>query len=71
MLYASNLGNSSSHDNSNLPVLLAGGRFRHQGHVVGDARSNRRMSNLFVRMLQHLGQETQQFGASDGVVSEI
>jgi hypothetical protein len=29
------------------------------------------MSNLFVRMLQHLGQETQQFGASDGVVSEI
>ena len=71
VLYASNLGNSSSHDNSNLPVLLAGGRFRHQGHVVGDARSNRRMSNLFVRMLQHLGQETQQFGASDGVVSEI
>jgi len=71
VLYASNLGNSSSHDNSNLPVLLAGGRFRHQGHVVSDARNNVRMSNLFVRMLRHMGQEAERFGASDGVISEI
>jgi hypothetical protein len=71
VLYASNLGNSSSHDNSNLPVLLAGGRFRHQGHVVSDLRNNVRMSNLFVRMLRHLGQEAERFGASDGVISEI
>lgn len=71
VLYASNLGNSSSHDNSNLPVLLAGGRFRHQGHVVSDARNNVRMSNLFVRMLRHMGHEAERFGASDGVISEI
>lgn len=71
VLYASNLGNSSSHDNSNLPVLLAGGRFRHQGHVAGDVRKNVRLSNLFVRILRHLGQEADHFGASDGVVSEI
>jgi len=71
VLYASNLGNSSSHDNSNLPVLLAGGRFRHRGHVVSDLRNNVRMSNLFVRMLRHLGQEAERFGASDGVISEI
>jgi hypothetical protein len=30
VLYASNLGNSSSHNN-NLPILLAGSRFKHQG----------------------------------------
>ncbi len=71
VLYASNLGNSSSHDNNNLPILLAGGRFRHQGHVAFDAKSNTYLSNLFVCMLQHREIETKSFRASNGVISEI
>lgn len=71
VLYASNLGNSSSHDNNNLPILLAGGRFKHQGHVAFDPKNNTYLSNLFVRMLQHMGMEASSFGASNGVIREI
>ena len=71
VLYASNLGNSSSHDNNNLPILLAGGNFKHQGHVAFNTKENTLLSNLFVRMLQHMEIETERFGASTGVVSEV
>jgi hypothetical protein len=71
IFYASNLGNSSSHDNNNLPILLAGGGFRHQGHVAYDRKNNKLLSNLFVRMLQQMGIEQDSFGASNGVVSEV
>ncbi|TVQ00894.1 MAG: DUF1552 domain-containing protein [Planctomycetaceae bacterium] len=71
VLYASNLGNSSSHDNNNLPILLAGGSFRHQGHLGFDTKDNTPMANLFVRMLHHLEIEADRFGASTGMISEV
>jgi hypothetical protein len=71
VLYASNLGNSSSHDNNNLPVLLAGGAFRHQGHLAYNTKENTLLSNLYVRLLQHMEIETDTFGASSGVISEV
>lgn len=71
VLYASNLGNSSSHDNNNLPILLAGGSFRHQGHLAFDTKANTLLSNLYVRILHHMGIETDRFGASNGVISEV
>jgi hypothetical protein len=71
IFYASNLGNSSSHDNTNLPILLAGGGFKHQGHVAFDRKDNTLVSNLFVRMMQQMDLEVDTFGASNGVVSEV
>jgi len=71
VFYASNLGNSSSHDNTNLPILLAGGGFKHAGHVAYDRKNNMLLSNLFVRMLHQLGIEAKSFGASTGVVSDV
>lgn len=71
IFYASNLGNSSSHDNNNLPILLAGGGFKHQGHIAYDRKNNTLLSNLFVRMLKQMGIEKGSFGASTGVVSEV
>jgi hypothetical protein len=71
VLYASNLGNSSSHDNNNLPIILAGGRFKHAGHVAFDTKNNTFLSNLFVRMLRHMDIEANSFGASNGVISEV
>ncbi|WP_206293711.1 DUF1552 domain-containing protein [Humisphaera borealis] len=71
VFYASNLGNSSSHDNHNLPVLLAGGAFKHQGHVAFDRENNMLLSNLFVRMLHHMNIEAKSFGASTGVIGEV
>jgi hypothetical protein len=71
VLHTSNLGNSSSHDNTNLPILLAGGGLRHQGHLAYDLKNNTLLANLFVRMLQQMGIEAESFGASTGVLGEV
>jgi len=71
VFYTSNLGNSSSHDNNNLPIILAGGGFKHQGHIAYDAKNNTLLSNLYVRMLHQMDIEAKSFGASNGVISEI
>lgn len=71
VFYASNLGNSSSHDNHNMPILLAGGTFKHKGHVAFDTKNNTLLSNLYVRMLHHMNVEAQGFNGSNGMVSEV
>lgn len=71
VLYTSNLGNSSSHDNTNLPILLAGGGFRHRGHLGYDCRNNTLLSNLYVRMLHQMGIEARSFGASTGPLNDV
>jgi hypothetical protein len=71
VLYAADLGNASAHTTNNLPILLAGGGLKHAGHVAYDRDKNLPMSNLFVRMLQQMDIESDQFGSSTGSVSEI
>ena len=71
VFYTSNLGNSSSHDNTNLPILLAGGGFRHRGHLGYDRRNNTLLSNLYVRMMQQMGIEARSFGASTGALTDV
>jgi Protein of unknown function (DUF1552) len=71
VLYASNLGNASSHTCDNLPIILAGGGFRHQGHVVYNRTDNMPLSNLFLRMIRQMGLETRSFGSSTGAIGEV
>ncbi|MES2598055.1 MAG: DUF1552 domain-containing protein [Verrucomicrobiota bacterium] len=69
VLFGSNLGNANSHDWHNLPMMLAGGGFKHGQHIVGDPKNNTPMSNLFVTLLQNLGVPTDSFGTSTGTLS--
>lgn len=71
ILNASNLGNASAHTCENLPIILAGGGFKHQGHVLKDRKDNMPLSNLYVRMLQQIGVETDAFGSSTGVMGDV
>ena len=71
IFYGSNLGNGSAHSCDNLPIILAGGGFKHAGHVAFDRKNNKPLSNLFVRMLQQTGIEMDRFGSSTGVLSEV
>jgi hypothetical protein len=64
ILYGSNLGNSSSHDTKNMPLLLAGGGFKHGQHLAFDPNSPPPLCNLFVTMLRQLGVDTSAFGSS-------
>ncbi len=64
VLFGSNLGNANSHDWRNLPILLAGGGFKHGQHLAFDAKNNVPLCNLYVQMLQRMGMETDRFGSS-------
>ncbi len=64
VMFGSNLGNANNHDWHNLPLVFAGGGFKHGQHLAFDAKSNQPMCNLFVQMLQRMGLETDQFGSS-------
>lgn len=64
VLFGSNLGNASSHDWHNVPVILAGGGYRHGAHLAHDATNNTPLSNLFVSLAQRMGVETDRFAAN-------
>lgn len=68
VFFSSNLGNASSHSTRNLPVILAGGGFRHGQHLAFDPASPPPLSNLYVSMLQRLGIEADRFGSSTGTL---
>lgn len=69
VLFGSNLGNASSHDNKNLPIVVAGGGFKHGTYAAFDAQKNTPLSNLYVRFLQRLGAEVEAFGSSGGALA--
>lgn len=69
VMFGSNLGNANSHEPTNLNIVLAGGGFKHAGHVAFDQKNNTPLSNLFVTMLQRMNIETDRFGSSKGTVS--
>ena len=52
IFYASNLGNSSSHDTHNMPIVLAGGPFKHGQCLAFDEKRNKPLANIYVSMLQ-------------------
>jgi len=74
-LLGSGMGNASSHSNRDLPLLLAGGGFRHGNHLSFDKDRTRPnstpASNLFVSMLQRFGVETEQFNLSTGTLTGL
>lgn len=63
VFFSSNLGNAATHGVRNLPVLLAGGGFRHGRHLAFDATNGPPLGNLFVSLLQRLGVPATRFGS--------
>ncbi len=68
ILYGSNLGDANSHSTINLPILFAGGGFRHGQHLAYDVQQNYPLPNLFVSMLQRMGIEATKFASSTGTM---
>jgi hypothetical protein len=71
ILMGSNLGNASSHNNTNLPILAAGGRFKHGQHLAFDPETSPPLCNLMVSYLQHLGLETDQFSSGSSTLTGL
>ncbi len=71
IMLGSNLGNASSHNNTNLPILAAGGRFQHGQHLAFNADNPPPLCNLFVSYLQHLGLEAGSFASGNSTLSGL
>ncbi len=68
VLYGSNLGDANKHLTTNMPILLAGGGFRHGQHLAFSDRNNYPLPNLFVSMIQQMGVEADRFASSTGTM---
>jgi hypothetical protein len=64
VLYGTCMGSANSHSNVNLPVLIAGGGFKHGQHLAFDTQNNHNLATLYVSMLQRLGIETSAFAGA-------
>ena len=71
VLFGSNLGNASSHDTKNMPIVLAGGGFQHGQHLAFDQNNNYELPKLYVSMLQQLGLEVDRFSDSQGAMTGL
>jgi hypothetical protein len=68
VLFGSNFGDANKHTTDNMPVLLAGGGFRHGQHLAFDGGRNYPLPNLFVSMLHRVGIEADKFASSTGTM---
>ena len=73
VVFGSGMGNASAHANTNLPVVLAGGGFKHGRHLFfpKQGRHQTPLCNLFVTLLQQMGIERDRFGSSSGNLNEL
>jgi hypothetical protein len=68
VLYGSNFGDANKHVTTNMPMIFAGGGFKHGQHLVFDTTYNYPLPNLFVSMLHRMGIEADKFASSTGTM---
>ena len=66
--FSPNFGDANTHVTTNLPVLFAGGGFKHGQHLAFDRARNYPLPNLFVNVLQRFGLEADRFATSTGTM---
>lgn len=73
ILFGSGMSDGSAHTNRNLPVMIAGGGYKHQTHVKMPEEQGKKvpLSNLYLTMAQRFGIETHAFGYSKGTMNEV
>ena len=69
VLFGSGLGSGSLHSNTNLPIILAGGGFKHGQHIDGGQKQP--LCNLFLSVLQKMGAEQDYFNRSNGTLTGL
>ena len=69
VLFGSGLGSGSRHSNTNLPIILAGGGFKHGQHI--DGQQQQPLCNLFLSVLQQMGAEQDYFNRSNGTLTGL
>jgi hypothetical protein len=70
VLMGSGMGNANSHVNTNLPIILAGGGFKHGEHKAypQSGLGRTQLCNLYLSMLNRFGLPVNRFGLSSGIL---
>ena len=70
-LLGSGMSNANSHSNRDLPILLAGGGFKHGQHLhfARNGRQSTPLCNLYLSMLQNFGLDLDQYNTSSGTLT--
>jgi hypothetical protein len=71
VFFSSNLGDASKHSVKNMPVLLAGGGFKHGQHLAFDENNHPPLCNLFISMLQRMGIEADTFASGSATLTGL
>jgi hypothetical protein len=66
--FGSNLGDANKHVTTNVPVIFAGGGFKHGQHLMFDMEKNYPLANLFVSVLQRMEIPADKFASSTGTL---
>ncbi|MCX6854161.1 MAG: DUF1552 domain-containing protein [Verrucomicrobia bacterium] len=71
--FGSGLGDAARHSNRDLPLILAGGGFKHGEHLDCKQPTGTQtpLNNLFTTMLQNFGVETDRFNNATGTMSQL
>ncbi|MFT6179227.1 MAG: hypothetical protein ACI9NQ_000888 [Paracoccaceae bacterium] len=71
VLFGSGIGSGNSHTNSDLPVILAGGGYKHGEFKKVESKGLNKvpLCNLFLDVAQKMGVESESFGNSSGTFS--
>ena len=72
-LLGSGMSNANSHSNRDLPVLLAGGGFKHGQHLhfARNGKHSTPLCNLYLSMLQNFGLEIDTFNTASGTLTGL
>ena len=54
-----------------MPVLIAGGGFKHGQHLAFDQKRNYALPKLFVSLMQNMGLESDQFAGTAGTMKGL
>jgi len=66
--FGSNLGDANKHVTTNVPVIFAGGGFKHGQHLMFDTEKNYPLANLFVSVLERMEIPVDRFASSTGTL---
>ncbi len=72
-LMGSGMSNANSHSNRDLPILLAGGGFRHGQHLHfgRNGKQSTPLCNLYLSMLRNFGLEIDKFNTASGTLTGL
>ena len=71
VLVGTGMGDASRHSNRDLPTLVAGGGFKHKGHVATSDKDGTLLGDLYITLAQSLGVEVDSFSNAKGNMNEV